>query len=256
MTLVCMPAPSPQEEKELKETLQDIIGHGKKVKLEQRLIPVFLVEFDQKMFDMSIKTRAREMERVAVEKLSENGEDASDSSLPALNLSSQTLSRPSPIFQSSNLSFPLKHRLGDGFQKRQPLQIRDPKFMMVVQRFTTRATHVNDPGSIDSPLMQSMENKIKEHLNAESVSVKDAYGDGRHVSHRLEVASRLDFLKLKLRLVGGDILIDVISSAFEGQSAVNRQRMVYKAIWEELQSTVHAVDQMSTRTPTEAAAEK
>ncbi|CBI26416.3 unnamed protein product, partial [Vitis vinifera] len=53
----------PQEEKELKETLQDIIGHGKKVKLEQRLIPVFLVEFDQKMFDMSIKTRAREMER-------------------------------------------------------------------------------------------------------------------------------------------------------------------------------------------------
>ncbi|CBI26415.3 unnamed protein product, partial [Vitis vinifera] len=80
--------------------------------------------------------------------------------------------------------------------------------------------------------MQSMENKIKEHLNAESVSVKDAYGDGRHVS------------------------IDVISSAFEGQSAVNRQRMVYKAIWEELQSTVHAVDQMSTRTPTEAAAKK
>eukprot|EP00261_Vitis_vinifera_P040445 XP_019081688.1 PREDICTED: uncharacterized protein LOC100251009 isoform X2 [Vitis vinifera] len=89
---------------------------------------------------------------------------------------------PLPIFQSSNLSFLPQHRLGDGFQKRQRLQIRDPKFMMVVQRFTTRATHVNDPGSIDSPLMQSMENKIKEHLNAESVSVKDAYGDGRHVS--------------------------------------------------------------------------
>jgi hypothetical protein len=50
--------------------------------------------------------------------------------------------------------------------------------------------------------------------------------------------------------------IDVISEAFEGQSAVNRQRMVYKAIWEELQSTVHAVDQMTTRTPTEAAAQK
>ncbi|RVW67162.1 ATP synthase subunit O, mitochondrial [Vitis vinifera] len=28
----------PQEEKELKETLQDIIGHGKKVKLEQRYV--------------------------------------------------------------------------------------------------------------------------------------------------------------------------------------------------------------------------
>lgn len=77
--------------------------------------------------------------------------------------------------------------------------------------------------------MQSMENKIKEQLDAQSVSVKDAYGDGRHVS------------------------IDVVSSAFEGQTAVNRQRMVYKAIWEELQSTVHAVDQMTTRTPAEAA---
>uniref|UniRef100_A0A5B7BIN4 BolA-like protein 1 n=1 Tax=Davidia involucrata TaxID=16924 RepID=A0A5B7BIN4_DAVIN len=89
-------------------------------------------------------------------------------------------------------------------------------------------THGNHSGSIDSPLMQAMEKKIKENLNAESVTVKDAYGDGRHVS------------------------IDVISSAFEGQSAVNRQRMVYKAIWEELQNTVHAVDQMTTRTPTEA----
>ncbi|KAL8095512.1 uncharacterized protein LOC141693433 [Apium graveolens] len=99
--------------------------------------------------------------------------------------------------------------------------------------FCIRATtQVNDPGSIDSPLMQSMEKKIKEHLNAESVTVKDAYGDGRHVS------------------------INVIASTFEGQSAVNRQRMVYKAIWEELQSTVHAVDQMTTKTPAEAELKK
>lgn len=92
--------------------------------------------------------------------------------------------------------------------------------------------HVNDAGSIDSSLMQSMENKIREQLSAESVVVNDAYGDGRHVS------------------------IDVVSSAFEGKSAVNRQRMVYKAIWEELQTTVHAVDQMTTRTPSEAGMDK
>ncbi|KAK3447492.1 hypothetical protein EUGRSUZ_A02995, partial [Eucalyptus grandis] len=49
--------------------------------------------------------------------------------------------------------------------------------------------------------------------------------------------------------------IDVVASSFEGQSTVNRQRMVYKAIWEELQSTVHAVDQMTTRTPAEAASD-
>ncbi|KAL8233528.1 hypothetical protein R6Q59_019628 [Mikania micrantha] len=90
----------------------------------------------------------------------------------------------------------------------------------------------NGTGPIDSPLMQSMESKIKEQLNAEFVTVKDAYGDGRHVS------------------------IDVVSSDFEGKSAVNRQRMVYKAIWEELQSVVHAVDQMTTKTPEEAASGK
>ncbi|KAG4917144.1 hypothetical protein AAZX31_02G001100 [Glycine max] len=99
-----------------------------------------------------------------------------------------------------------------------------------LRNFNSRATHLNDAGSIDSPLIQSMQNKIKEQLNAESVSVKDAYGDGRHVS------------------------IDVVATAFEGQSAVNRQRMVYKAIWEELQTVVHAVDQMTTSTPAEAAA--
>jgi len=57
----------PEEEKELKETLQDIIGKGKKVKLEQKIDPTILgglvVEFGQKVFDMSIKTRARQMER-------------------------------------------------------------------------------------------------------------------------------------------------------------------------------------------------
>jgi stress-induced morphogen len=39
---------------------------------------------------------------------------------------------------------------------------------------------------------------------------------------------------------------------FEGKSAVDRQRMVYKAIWQELQETVHAVDAMTTKTPAEA----
>jgi F-type H+-transporting ATPase subunit O len=57
----------PEEEKELKAALQDIIGHGKKVILEQKIDTSILgglvVEFDRKVFDMSIKTRARQMER-------------------------------------------------------------------------------------------------------------------------------------------------------------------------------------------------
>lgn len=78
--------------------------------------------------------------------------------------------------------------------------------------------------------MESMQAKIKEELQAESVVVSDVYGDGRHVS------------------------IDVISNSFEGKNSVQRQRMVYKAIWMELQETVHAVDAMTTKTPQEAAA--
>ncbi|KAG6467577.1 protein BOLA4, chloroplastic/mitochondrial-like [Zingiber officinale] len=104
--------------------------------------------------------------------------------------------------------------------------IHKRRFSGVVQ-----ATEVSQSGSIDSPVMQVMEKKIKEQLDADVVVVKDAYGDGRHVS------------------------INVVSKAFEGQSSLNRQRMVYKAIWEELQSTVHAVDQMTTKTPTEVVAE-
>ncbi|KAI3796475.1 hypothetical protein L1987_39146 [Smallanthus sonchifolius] len=63
-TVIPLPA---EEEKELKETLQEILGKGKTVKLEQKIDPSILgglvVEFGQKVFDMSIKTRARQMER-------------------------------------------------------------------------------------------------------------------------------------------------------------------------------------------------
>ncbi|KAK8500377.1 hypothetical protein V6N12_013902 [Hibiscus sabdariffa] len=56
-----------EEERELKETLQEIIGQGKQVKLEQKIDPSILgglvVEYGQKLFDMSIRKRARQMER-------------------------------------------------------------------------------------------------------------------------------------------------------------------------------------------------
>eukprot|EP01024_Parvocaulis_polyphysoides_P014755 TRINITY_DN1617_c0_g2_i1.p1 TRINITY_DN1617_c0_g2~~TRINITY_DN1617_c0_g2_i1.p1 ORF type:complete len:159 (+),score=24.17 TRINITY_DN1617_c0_g2_i1:39-515(+) len=81
---------------------------------------------------------------------------------------------------------------------------------------------------ISDKLMQEMTNKIKSALETEDVKVVDAYGDSRHVS------------------------IDVVSELFDGKTAVQRQRMVYKAIWQELQDTVHAVDAMKTQTPQEA----
>lgn len=82
-------------------------------------------------------------------------------------------------------------------------------------------------GQISQELIERMKNNITQALEAESVKVADTYGDGRHVS------------------------IDVIASSFEGKSSVKRQQAVYKAIWLELQNTVHAVDAMTTKTPSE-----
>jgi stress-induced morphogen len=123
-----------------------------------------------------------------------------------------------------------------------------------------------DQQKISAELVASMREKIREALQADRVDISDTYGDGRHVS------------------------IDVVSKAFEGESSMKRcatptplhactaplsacrnclqhshiscfclqgrclfrQRMVYRAIWLELQDTVHAVDAMTTRTPEEA----
>ncbi|KAA3486542.1 protein BOLA4, chloroplastic/mitochondrial-like [Gossypium australe] len=168
-----------------------------------------------------------------------------------------------PLFsQSNNISFcshptllPIKNHPDSSFfgssninkstnnvEKKNRYVSRTSSGILGHRGFSIKATHVNDPGSIDSPLIQSMEKKIKEHLNAESVIVQDASGDGRHFA--ISWAESIFLYRS----------IDVIASAFDGQSVVNRQRMVYKAIWEELQNTVHAVDQMTTKTPSEAAA--
>ena len=50
---------------------------------------------------------------------------------------------------------------------------------------------------------------------------------------------------------GSHISIEVVSSLFEGKRAMQRQQLVYKAIWEELQGPVHAVDSMVCKTPQE-----
>ena len=50
---------------------------------------------------------------------------------------------------------------------------------------------------------------------------------------------------------GSHISIRVVSNQFEGVSRVKRQQMVYKAIWEEMQGAIHAVDSMICKAPNE-----
>ena len=82
----------------------------------------------------------------------------------------------------------------------------------------------------DTTIVSICQDKIQQALEADSVEVTGAYDDpnGSHIS------------------------IQVVSSKFEGKRAVQRQQMVYKAIWEELQGPVHAVDAMVCKTPDEA----
>ncbi|GLC36186.1 hypothetical protein PLESTB_001370900 [Pleodorina starrii] len=84
-------------------------------------------------------------------------------------------------------------------------------------------------GQMTAELMNSMRMKICEALETDTCTVTDVYGDGRHVS------------------------INVVSALFADKNSMQRQRMVYKAIWLELQEAVHAVDSMTTKTPQEAA---
>ena len=51
---------------------------------------------------------------------------------------------------------------------------------------------------------------------------------------------------------GSHISVEVYSDKFDGKRLVQRQQLVYKALWEELDSNaVHAVDSMICKTPAE-----
>lgn len=74
--------------------------------------------------------------------------------------------------------------------------------------------------------------KIQEALNPSKLIVQAAHDDpnGSHIS------------------------VEVVSELFEGKRSVQRQRLVYQAIWDEMKDggAVHAVDQIIAQTPAES----
>ena len=75
-----------------------------------------------------------------------------------------------------------------------------------------------------------------------------------HVTEPCTCADGAAYSPAPITLMDRHVSIDVVSDVFEGKSSMQRQRMVYKAIWMELQETVHAVDNMTTKTPAEVSA--
>jgi acid stress-induced BolA-like protein IbaG/YrbA len=84
-------------------------------------------------------------------------------------------------------------------------------------------------GDPPATIVEICRNKIKTALQTEQVIVTGAYDDpnGSHIS------------------------VQVVSAMFAGKRPVQRQQLVYKALWEELKGPVHAVDSMICKTPDE-----
>jgi len=57
---------------------------------------------------------------------------------------------------------------------------------------------------------------------------------------------------------GSHIAIEAVSALFEGKTTVQRQRLIYKAIWDEMADggAVHAVDSIVAKAPSEVAKAK
>ena len=96
--------------------------------------------------------------------------------------------------------------------------------------FFARGMSTTAGDDADTSIVSICQEKIQKALGTIDVKVTGAYDDpnGSHIS------------------------IQVVSPLFEGKRAVQRQQLVYKAIWEELQGPVHAVDSMVCKTPEEA----
>jgi acid stress-induced BolA-like protein IbaG/YrbA len=97
--------------------------------------------------------------------------------------------------------------------------IRTPQASFPLARFMTT----------EDSVVAVCQQKIQAALQAESVQVTGAFDDPN----------------------GSHIQIQVVSSMFEGKRPMQRQQLVYKAIWEEMQGRVHAVDSMTCKTPSE-----
>mmetsp|Transcript_15485 Transcript_15485/g.42798 ORF Transcript_15485/g.42798 Transcript_15485/m.42798 type:complete len:139 (-) Transcript_15485:1145-1561(-) len=102
------------------------------------------------------------------------------------------------------------------------------------QALVSRTTALTTPRFLssdtpDTTIVDICKEKIQAALDTQDVKVTGAYDDpnGSHIS------------------------IEVVSSKFKGKRSVQRQQLVYKAIWEEMQGAVHAVDSMVCKAPDE-----
>ena len=87
-----------------------------------------------------------------------------------------------------------------------------------------------DGGGPDRTVVDKCTDKIKAALpGLKEIEVKGSYDDPN----------------------GSHVTIYCVADEFEGKRSLGRQQMVFKAIWEEMQGPVHAVDTMVLKAPSE-----
>eukprot|EP00871_Galdieria_phlegrea_P006048 jgi/Galph1/930/GphlegSOOS_G5724.1 len=81
----------------------------------------------------------------------------------------------------------------------------------------------------DATIVEVVERKLRQALEPSFIEVTPSFDDpnGSHVSIR------------------------IVSEKFDNLPSVKRHQLVYKAIWEEMQGPIHAIDSLETKTPKE-----
>eukprot|EP00581_Thalassiosira_minuscula_P015982 CAMPEP_0183721102 /NCGR_PEP_ID=MMETSP0737-20130205/13510_1 /TAXON_ID=385413 /ORGANISM="Thalassiosira miniscula, Strain CCMP1093" /LENGTH=194 /DNA_ID=CAMNT_0025951073 /DNA_START=38 /DNA_END=622 /DNA_ORIENTATION=- len=131
----------------------------------------------------------------------------------------------STLSLTSSSSFHAANTSPSSFSQRMPqLNVGYGYYYQNTQRWMTTGDEEDE-----TSIVEICRGKIAVALETEDVKVIGAYDDpnGSHIS------------------------IEVTSELFEGKRPVQRQQLVYKALWEELQGAVHAVDSMVCKTPAE-----
>ena len=104
--------------------------------------------------------------------------------------------------------------------------LRSPSQLPLARAGAVRLLSAEGP---DRSVVSTCQEKISAALEPQEIKVQGAFDDPN----------------------GSHITIYCVSDTFEGKRSLARQQMVFKAIWEEMQGPVHAVDNMVLKAPSE-----
>ena len=109
--------------------------------------------------------------------------------------------------------------------------LRNPTFLIARHSISTTTTLLSSSSSNQDTVVSRCTQKITDALQPTRLKVSAAHDDPN----------------------GSHIAIECVSTMFEGKALVMRQRLIYKAIWDEMADggSVHAVDKIIAKTPAE-----